>query len=389
MTVVVVFGTRPEAIKLAPVIAAMRQRRDIEVRVAVTAQHRELLEQMLQVFDLVPDVDLDLMQPNQTLAGLGSRILVGVEQLLKAQTPDLMVVQGDTSSAFLSALSAFYQGVPVAHVEAGLRTDSPQNPFPEEMNRRLVSQLALLHFAPTEGARKALVAEGIESRRVFVTGNTVVDALQQVRRSSAYRQTRLPVAVLPDQKLILVTLHRRESWSVLGEICRALKAIATQRTNTRIVIPVHPNPAVRDVITAELGAVNGVTLIDPVDYFSFLKLLEASALVLTDSGGVQEEAPILGRPVLVLRDNTERPEAVALGVSRVVGTNADTIVAAALALIDDDAHYASMAKTVSPFGDGHAAARIAEIIATHHDEIETYARSGGNPRARSAGRASA
>jgi len=381
MNILVIFGTRPEAIKLAPVIAELRRRPGLNVGVAVTSQHRQLLDQVLSVFQIVPDADLDIMQPRQTLAGLGSRVLVSVDALLASRGSDLVLVQGDTSSAFLAALAAFYRGVPVAHVEAGLRTESATNPFPEEMNRRLLSQVALLHFAPTERAGRALLGEGMVPERVFVTGNTVVDALQHIRSSEAYRATTPPVIVRPGERLILVTLHRRESWGVLDRICGALKTIAKRRPDVQVVMPVHPNPAVSETIRQVLGGTPRVTLLDALDYLSFLKLLEQSWMVMTDSGGVQEEAPILGRPVLVLRENTERPEAVDLGVALVVGTEPAAIIAAALTLIDDGQRYREMARPVSPFGDGRAASRIADVIMARQDAIEAYARNTGNPRA--------
>lgn len=380
MRVLVVFGTRPEAIKVAPVIAELRRRPGIEVGVAVTSQHRELLEQVLAVFELVPDVDLGVMTPRQSLAGLASKVLSEMDALLATRATDLVVVQGDTSSAFVAALAAFYRGIPVAHVEAGLRTDSPTNPFPEEMNRRLLSQVALLHFAPTERARRALLSEQIPGERIFMTGNTVVDAMRHVRGSEAYRSASSGVVVQPGERLILVTLHRRENWSALGAICGALKSIAEARPEVRFAIPVHPNPAVRDTILSALAQTPQVTLLDPLDYLSFLKLMDQSWLVMTDSGGVQEEAPVFGKPVLVLRDNTERPEAAELGVSQVVGTAPAAIVAACLAIIDEPSRYAQMARSVSPFGAGDAAARIADIIVHEQAAIANYASDSGMTR---------
>jgi UDP-N-acetylglucosamine 2-epimerase (non-hydrolysing) len=358
-----VFGTRPEAIKLAPVIAELRQRRDVCVRVVTTAQHRELVDQVLDVFEIVPDTDLAVMQPRQTLAELSARVLTAMDSLLTQNRPDFVIVQGDTTSAFMCGLAAFYRGVSVAHVEAGLRTDSPTSPFPEEMNRRLTTALTSLHFAPTERARQALRAEGVPADRIFVTGNTVVDALQQICRTEAYRQTRIPVAIDAHHRLLLVTLHRRESWGgPLAGMCRALRTIAESRPDVHIVFPVHLNPAVRDDVHESLGGVPRVTLVEPLDYIQFVALMNASWLVLTDSGGVQEEAPALGRPVLVLRETTERPEAVECGVARLVGTNPDAIRRAVTTLLDDPSERDRMARAVSPFGDGHAAARIADVL---------------------------
>jgi UDP-N-acetylglucosamine 2-epimerase (non-hydrolysing) len=368
--VVVVFGTRPEAIKLAPVIAELRRRPNVCVRVVTTAQHRELLDQVLAVFNIVPDRDLDVMHPRQTLAELSGRVLTSMDGLLDSERPDMVIVQGDTTSAFICALAAFYRGVPVAHVEAGLRTASPTNPFPEEMNRRLTTALTSLHFAPTERARQALLAEGLPADRIFVTGNTVVDALQHILRSEAYRRSPVPVQVEPDERLLLVTLHRRESWgSPLAGMCRALRTIAERRPDVRIVLPVHLNPSVRETVRESLGSAPRVTLVEPLDYIQFVRVMSASWLVLTDSGGVQEEAPALGLPVLVLRDTTERPEAVECGVARLVGTDPDAILTAALRLLEHPDERDRMAKAVSPFGDGRAAGRIADVLEARHGAI--------------------
>jgi UDP-N-acetylglucosamine 2-epimerase (non-hydrolysing) len=363
MKILVAFGTRPEAIKLAPVIAELRRRPSVSVQVVTTAQHRELLDQVLTVFAIVPDRDLAVMEPRQTLAELSGRVLTAMDSLLSADRADLVIVQGDTTSAFMCGLAAFYRGVPVAHVEAGLRTESPTSPFPEEMNRRLTGALASLHFAPTERARRALLKEGVAAEHVFVTGNTVVDALYFIRQSEAYAHSAAPVPLDAPERLLLVTLHRRESWGApLAGMCRALRAIAECRTDVRIVFPVHLNPEVRASVHQSIGGVPRVTLVEPLDYLQFIALLSASWLVLTDSGGVQEEAPALGRPVLVLRDTTERPEAVEQGVARLVGTDPDAILSAALALIDHPDERDRMARTVSPFGDGRAAIRIADIL---------------------------
>jgi UDP-N-acetylglucosamine 2-epimerase (non-hydrolysing) len=360
---VVVFGTRPEAIKLAPLIAELRRRPGIDVRVVTTAQHREMLDQVLSVFHIVPDCDLAVMQPQQTLAELSSRVLTAMDRLLVAEAPDGVVVQGDTTSALCCGLAAFYRGVPVGHVEAGLRTASRHNPFPEEMNRRLTSVLAALHFTPTARARAALLAEGIPEDCVFVTGNTVVDALQHVRSSEAYRATRPPVVAASGERLLLVTLHRRESWGTpLAGMCQALLRIVDNRPDVRVVLPMHLNPAVRGIVQDALGSHARINLIEPLNYLEFVAAMDASWLVLTDSGGVQEEAPVLGRPVLVLRDTTERIEAVEAGVALLVGTHPDAIVRTTLALLDDPAARAEMARPQSPFGDGRAAERIADLL---------------------------
>lgn len=363
MKVAVVFGTRPEAIKLAPVIHELRRRAGIDVRVATTAQHRELLDQVLHVFGIIPDVDLDVMQPNQALADLSGRVLSAVDGLLAKEQPDLVVVQGDTTSVLMCSLAAFYRRVPVAHVEAGLRTADAMNPFPEEMNRRLTSILASLHFAPTERARQSLLRDGMAADAVFVTGNPVVDALHYIRRTPAYQHVQLPIPVDRQARLLLVTLHRRESWGApIAGMCAALRRVVERFDDTHLVLPVHLNPSVRSVIHESLGDTPRVSLIEPLDYVQFVALMDASWLVLTDSGGVQEEAPALGKPVLVLRETTERQEAVEEGVAQLVGTDPDAIVTAASRLLSDPSAHARMARTVSPFGDGRAAERIADII---------------------------
>jgi UDP-N-acetylglucosamine 2-epimerase (non-hydrolysing) len=359
----VVFGTRPEAIKLAPLIAELRRRPDVTLRIVTTGQHQELLAQVLRVFAIEPDGNLDVMRPEQSLAELSGRVLSHMDRLLVSAAPDVLVVQGDTTSAFMCGLAAFYRRVPVAHVEAGLRTGSPFNPFPEEMNRRLTAALTTLHFAPTAIARDALLAEGVPADAIFVTGNTVIDALLHIRRQDAYKAVALPVVLDPGQRLLLVTLHRRESWgTALEGMCRALRTIVESRADVRVVFPVHVNPAVQRTVRASLGDAERIDLIDPVDYFTFIKLMDAAWLVLTDSGGVQEEAPALGLPVLVLRETTERPEAVDCGVARLVGTDPDAIVRQTVALLDDPTARARMAQAVSPFGDGRAAERIADVL---------------------------
>jgi len=363
MNVLVAFGTRPEAIKLAPVIKELRSRPGFAVRVVTTAQHREILDQVLSVFDIVPDDDLQIMQPKQTLVDLGSRILTKMGGLLAFDRPDLVVVQGDTTSTLMCGLAAFYMGVPVAHVEAGLRTSSPTNPFPEEMNRRLTSTLSSIHFAPTERARRSLLAEGVCAEAVFVTGNPVVDALLAIRQTTRFKTETDRLAATSHGKRLLVTLHRRESWGApLAGMCEALQRIVAIRPDVEIVFPVHPNPAVASTVHERLAGNGRISLIAPLEYVEFVALMESSWLVLTDSGGVQEEAPVLGVPVLVLRDTTERPEAVESGAACLVGTAPDTIVDMALALLDDPIRRERMARPVSPFGDGRAAGRIADIL---------------------------
>lgn len=347
---------------MAPVISALRREAGIETEVVLTAQHRELLDQVLAVFDVQADHDLNVMRPKQSLAELTSQLIAGLDRWLDQSKPDLLLVQGDTTSAFIGALAAFYRGVPVGHIEAGLRTPEAGTPFPEEMNRRLVSRLATLHFAPTEQARRALRAENVDASTIFMTGNTVVDALHTICKSDAFARTPLPVEIRSNESLVLVTMHRRESWGRIGEVCAALADVVSARPQVRVVFPVHPNPSVREAVRASLGGVARVDLIDPLDYFGFVKMMQASRVIVTDSGGIQEEAPVLGKPVLVLRDTTERPEAVEAGVAQLVGTSRSVIASSLVRLLDDERAWASMAKASSPFGDGNAAGRIVSTI---------------------------
>lgn len=358
----VAFGTRPEAIKLAPVIKALRRRPDVTVTVVTTGQHRELLDQALAAFGLVGDVSLDVMSPRQTLAGLSGRMVPAFDEVIDQHRPDVVIVQGDTTSAFACALAAFYRRVPVAHVEAGLRTDDLLNPFPEEANRRLLSVVATWHFAPTVRARERLLAEGVAASSVYTTGNTIVDALQQIRDSDAYRSAQVNAAS-NGVKQILVTLHRRESWGVpLEGMCGALRAIADRHADVRVVFPVHLNPRVQDSVSAILRGHDRIALLPPVGYLDFLSMIERSWVVLTDSGGIQEEAPVFGTPVLVLRDTTERPEAVESGVAELVGTSEGAIVSAVERLLCTPGARDAMARAVSPFGDGRASERIADVL---------------------------
>lgn len=366
--VMVVFGTRPEAIKMAPVVGALRGLPGIQTSVAVTAQHRQMLDRVLELFDIFPDEDLDLMQANQGLPELFSRILTGMSEVITRRRPDLVLVHGDTSTTLAAAMAAFYARVPVGHVEAGLRTGNMDAPWPEEMNRRLVTPLAQLHFAPTVRARDNLLTERVEGRRIHVTGNTVVDALlHAVARIEADQQLAgrldsiLP-AVPPSKRLILVTGHRRESFGGGFEnICRALDRIA-ESEDVEIVYPVHLNPNVQEPVRRLLGDRPNVHLIAPLDYLPFVHLMHRASLIITDSGGIQEEAPSLGKPVLVMRDVSERPEAVDAGTARLVGTNPDRIHDAAMELLQCPTEYAAMANVRNPYGDGKAASRIAKLI---------------------------
>ena len=354
--VLVAVGTRPEAVKMAPVVHALRAARRCDVRVLATAQHRQLLDQIHAFFGIVPDRDLDLMRPDQTLADLTARMLAALDPVLADERPALVLAQGDTTTVMVTALACFYRKIPFGHVEAGLRTGDVHNPFPEEMNRVLVGRMATLHFAPTRGAAANLAKEGITAN-VHVTGNTVIDALLW----AAERVDTAPFAPPRGKRLVLVTAHRRENFGAPFEsVCTALRAIA-DRGDVQLLYPVHPNPNVRDVAHRVLGRHPAIRLVDPLDYPDMVAAMRACDLILTDSGGVQEEAPSLGKPVLVLRTTTERPEGVAAGAAKLVGTDRDTIIGAASRLLDDAAAYAAMARVDNPYGDGKAAQRIAEL----------------------------
>jgi UDP-N-acetylglucosamine 2-epimerase (non-hydrolysing) len=355
--ILVAIGTRPEAVKLAPVVHALRRQPWAEVRVLATAQHRQMLDQVHGFFGITPDRDLDLMRPDQSLADLTARMLAALDPALAAESPDLVLAQGDTTTVMVTALACFYRQIPFGHVEAGLRTGDVHNPFPEEMNRVLVGRMANLHFAPTEGAACNLRREGIRADRVHVTGNTVIDALLW----AADRVDTVPFTPPAGKRLILVTAHRRENFGAPFEsICAALRTLA-DCGDVRLLYPVHPNPNVRDVAHRMLGDHAAIDLVAPLDYPAMVAAMRACHLILTDSGGVQEEAPSLGKPVLVLRTTTERPEGVAAGAAKLIGTDRGAIVAAANELLDDEAAYAAMAGVANPYGDGHAAERIAEL----------------------------
>lgn len=373
MRIMVIFGTRPEAIKLAPVLHQLGTRPEFVTKVCVTAQHRSMLDQMLELFEIRPDYDLDLMQEDQSLFQITANALGRIEGVLRKEAPDVVLVQGDTTTTFAAALAAYYLRIRVGHVEAGLRTGDPYNPFPEEMNRRLADVLSDWCFAPTEKARQNLLAEGTPPQKVFVTGNTVVDALQLIlrRQSEPAAQQELDgqfaerygVPLEPGVRLILVTGHRRESFGPeFRNICWGLRMIAERNDRVRIVYPVHLNPNVRGPVFEILGDVSRVHLLEPLDYATFVWLLNRCYLVLTDSGGIQEEGPALGKPVLVLRWKTERPEGVEAGVAELVGTDRDSIFNATQRLLHDPDAYRRMANRVDLYGDGHAAERIAEIL---------------------------
>ncbi len=376
MKISVIFGTRPEAIKLAPVVIALREHAGIDCHVCVTAQHREMLDQVLTVFDIIPDTDLNLMSPNQTLAQLTASALTAVDNYLANETPDLVLVQGDTTTAFISSLTAFYHKIPVGHVEAGLRTGDLCSPWPEEANRVLISRLAALHFAPTELNRQNLLAERVPSDKIFVTGNTVIDALflavQKVRNSPPH----VPgldssmIAEWEDSPLVLITGHRRENFGRGFEsICQAIAELSKRFPQVQFVYPVHLNPNVRSTVMRMLDGngqvrseLHNVHLIDPLPYLPFVALMDRAQLILTDSGGIQEEAPSLGKPVLVMRDTTERPEAIRAGTVKLVGTSYENIVNETTLLLSDKSIYQSMAHKHNPYGDGRATERIIKTI---------------------------
>jgi UDP-N-acetylglucosamine 2-epimerase (non-hydrolysing) len=362
--IITVFGTRPEAIKLAPVIEKLRKERQFEVVVVVTAQHREMLDGVLQLFDITPNYDLNIMVERQNLFDITLKSLSGLQEILEKEKPDLLIVQGDTTTTLAAALSAFYMKIPIAHVEAGLRTFDKYGPFPEEMNRQLTSLLSDICFAPTEVARQNLLAEGIKPENIFVTGNTVIDALLGIAgRACTFSDAVLKTVDFDSRRIILVTAHRRENWGApLKCICSAISQIIDQESDTEVVFSVHRNPQVRETVKGMLDGKERVHLVEPLGYEEFVHAMDRSYLILTDSGGIQEEAPALGKPVLVLRQITERPEAIEAGTARLVGTDTKRIVQATLELLNDSALYGRMAKAANPYGDGRASDRIVAIL---------------------------
>ena len=367
LRVLIVFGTRPEAIKLYPLVQRLRDDPAVDLRVCVTAQHRQMLDQVLEIAGIVPDHDLDIMLPNQSLDELTARLLREIGRVLDKEKPDRVVVQGDTATAMVGALAAYYRKIPVSHVEAGLRSGNIHHPWPEEVNRKIIGTIADQHFAPTDTARDALLIENVPADRVHVTGNTVIDALHTTLASieqnpSLAAQIEPILAPFAGKRIIAVTTHRRENFgSGLEGMARAVRRIA-ERPDVAVIFPVHPNPNVRAPMQAVLGGMANVAMIDPLDYPNFVALLARCHLVLTDSGGVQEEAPALAKPVLVMRETTERPEGVVAGTARLVGSDEETIVAATLELLDDEQAYAAMARAHNPFGDGKSSDRIARTI---------------------------
>ena len=365
--VLTIFGTRPEAIKMAPVVGALNDQAELDCRVAVTAQHREMLDQVLGLFDVVPNYDLNLMRAGQGLTDITCGVIAGLAPVLRDYRPDIVLVHGDTTTTLAATLAAYYQKIPVGHIEAGLRTGNIYSPWPEEVNRKVAGAVASLHFAPTDRARQNLLNEGVPEGLIYVTGNTVIDSLLEVVKrleSDVETSRRLDKKFCIDRRkrLILVTGHRRESFGDgFQQICTALQVLAAQK-DVQIVYPVHLNPNVKNVVAERLGNLERVNLIPPQDYLAFVHLMRRADLILTDSGGVQEEAPSLGKPVLVMRENTERPEAVVAGTVRLVGARAADIVSNAQGLLNDDESYQQMALAHNPFGDGTAALKIVEKL---------------------------
>lgn len=375
-TVLLAFGTRPEAIKMAPVIKTLEKRAgDLRTIACVTAQHRRMLDQVLSIFSIRPQYDLDIMKENQDLFDITAHALTGLKKVFEETRPDIVLVQGDTTTAFAAGLAAYYLKIPVGHIEAGLRTWDKYSPFPEEVNRRLLSVVADYHFSPTEWSRSNLIQEGTDPERIWVTGNTVIDALMMIKekqQTEAARtalldhfKTRWGIEFAEGVRVILVTGHRRENFGAgFRDICTALKTIARQRPDVTVIYPVHLNPRVQRPVKEILSDVPNIHLIEPVEYEQFIFLMSRSYMILTDSGGVQEEAPSLGKPVLVMREVTERPEGVEAGVVRLVGTDSTKIVASAAELLDNDATYRRMSEAVNPYGDGKASERIVDILSS-------------------------
>ena len=366
--IMLVFGTRPEAIKMCPLVKELKARKGLETVVCVTGQHRQMLDSVLRTFDVEPDYDLSIMKDKQTLFDVTVSILEKIKPVLEKERPDAVLVHGDTTTTFASALACYYLGIKVGHVEAGLRTHNKYSPFPEEMNRRLTGCIADLNFAPTSTSEANLLAENVPPESIFVTGNTVIDALHHtVRDDFDFQEEALKDVDFQNKRIILVTTHRREN---LGEpmrhVYKALKQLTEEFDDVEVVFPVHKNPKVREVVNEELGGLAKVHLIDPLDYEPFANLMHKAHLILTDSGGVQEEAPALGKPVRVLRDTTERPEAVDAGTVKLIGTDRERVYEEAKKLLTDEAEYSRMAESVNPYGDGKAAARIIQAILYHY-----------------------
>lgn len=367
LKVMTIFGTRPEAIKMAPLVKELQRAEEIESILCVTAQHRQMLDMVLDLFELKPDYDLNIMQHGQTISDITVKVLKGLESVLQEVKPDLVLVHGDTTTTFIGALACFYQQIPVGHVEAGLRSGNIYSPYPEEMNRRLTGALTRLHFAPTEGNVRNLLKEGIDKENIFITGNTVIDALLQVvREDYVFANPLLNEIDYANKKVLVMTCHRRENWGKpMEDIFHAVVEILQQHKDVEIVFPVHLNPKIRHLAEEIMGDVEGIHLIEPLDYEPFVNLLNKAYLILTDSGGIQEEAPALGKPILVLRTETERPEAVEAGTVKVVGVDKNKIISETNLLLTNREHYLQMANAVNPYGDGRASKRIVEAIKYH------------------------
>ncbi len=378
--IITIFGTRPEAIKMAPLVKELEKREGIESKVCVTAQHREMLDQVLDLFDIKPDFDLNIMKSKQTLTGITNRVLEGLEEIFAEEKPDMILVHGDTTTTFSGALAAFYQQIKVGHVEAGLRTFDKYFPFPEEMNRKLTGALTDLHFSPTKSSKANLLREGINEKDIFITGNTVIDAmLHTVKENYVFENDILNKIDFDNKKVIMITAHRRENWGQgIENICDALNKIVEENKDVELVYLVHLNPVVKDVVTKKLGNKDRVHLLQPLDTNETHNLMNKCFMVMTDSGGLQEEAPHLGKPVLVLRDVTERPEAVEYGTVKLVGTDIDKIIEEANKLIRNNDEYLKMSKAANPYGDGYASKRIADIIENYFGikdiKIEEFSR---------------
>lgn len=363
--IVVVIGTRPDTIKMAPIILELKKHEDcFDVVTIATAQHRQMLDQVLEVFKITPSFDLDIMAPRQTLAGITAKIIAGLDEIFISEKPDMVLVQGDTTTTCIGSLAAFYNKIPVGHIEAGLRTSDKANPFPEEINRRITGCITDLHFAPTQTAKMALLKENVDPKTIFVTGNTVIDALDYtVNNHHSFSEPLLNTIVNRGGKIVLVTMHRRENWGQpMTGACNAIKRLAIKYPLLDFIFPVHLNPIVRDVVFPILNDVPNVTLVEPVDYLDFVNLMSKSYLILTDSGGVQEEGPRFGIPVLVLRSVTERPDAVDFGTAKLVGLDEEKIFNTAVQLIDHKIEYERMANAINPYGDGLSAQRTIKIL---------------------------
>ncbi|AIY82005.1 UDP-N-acetylglucosamine 2-epimerase (non-hydrolyzing) [Clostridium botulinum] len=375
--IITIFGTRPEAIKMAPLVQELNKREEIEAKVCVTAQHREMLDQVLELFNIKPDFDLNIMKTRQTLTGITNKVLEGLEEIFEQEKPDMILVHGDTTTTFAGALAAFYKQIKVGHVEAGLRTFNKYFPFPEEMNRRLTGNLSDLHFAPTQSSKENLLNEGVSEDIIYITGNTVIDAMEHTVEENYEFENEELKKIDFNKKVIMVTAHRRENWGEgINNICDSLKQIVLNNEDVELVYLVHLNPIVKDVVFEKLGNLDRVHLLPPLDTKETHNLMNKSYLVMTDSGGLQEEAPHLGKPVLVLRDVTERPEAVQYGTVKLVGTDVEKIVDEANKLLNDVEAYSSMSKSVNPYGDGIASIRIADAILKYFElsekEVEEF-----------------